>query len=149
MSHGLSHHSLLLSPFIFSLPPPLFLLFSLSLSKLFVNFSPPTSFLLTHSLSFVHLHTLPLYLTYSSLSPTEKNQIDNLSLAKHAEELVIMDGGQTLDASREVIRLTGSLTSQRFFFSYNNLMILNMLSTKTNAATEGLGTFQVTYQPRE
>ncbi|GFO32178.1 fibropellin-1, partial [Plakobranchus ocellatus] len=68
--------------------------------------------------------------------------INNLDLAREREELVIMDGGQTPDTSRVVTRLTGRLTRQQFFYSSNNLMILNTRSTRAGTP----GEFEVTYK---
>ncbi|RUS91023.1 hypothetical protein EGW08_001240, partial [Elysia chlorotica] len=70
-------------------------------------------------------------------------KIENLSLADGAEELVLLDGGQTLDASREIRRISGNLTSPQYFYSSNNMMILNVLSTSLINAPS----FRVTYGP--
>ncbi|GFR81199.1 neurogenic locus notch homolog protein 1, partial [Elysia marginata] len=70
-------------------------------------------------------------------------KIENLNIIEGVEQLVLLDGGLSLDASRAVVRLTEPLTSPRYFYSSNNMMILNFLSTREGVT----GTFQVTYEP--
>ena len=89
----------------------------------------------------------PFDIAISSTPSFLLHQIDSFNLSAGAEELVLLDGGQTLDSSREVKRLSGVLTSPRFFYSSNNMMILNFLSTRTNATLSEIGSFQVTYEP--